>query len=217
MILVASLFNTPIDFFKSEEVPTILVKINNGMVEHQLPNWSGDTWTPYGSWSTYLNKAYVKNRTEGATVGSYTYPKHCVLIHESDDTNVPVGTKYGSACPADIVAKTCPENATIVDGLCECDSGFELVKGICQPDNSTSGRSDDNPPLTGTCADPNDSGYGQPECVGCNDGYEDNSDGLGCVEIQDDDDDDGEENNTLKYIGFGGVALVALIAISKAF
>lgn len=146
MILSASLFNTPINFFNSEEVPTILVKINNGMVEHQLPNWSGDTWTSYGSWSTYLNKAYVKNRTEGATVGSYTFTKHCVLIHESDDPNVPAGTKYGSACPADIVAKTCPENATIVDGLCECDSGFELVNGICQPDNSISdnGDNDDN-------------------------------------------------------------------------
>ncbi len=146
MILSSSLFNTPINFFNSEEVPTILVKINNGMVEHQLPNWSGDTWTSYGSWSTYLNKAYVKNRTEGATVGSYTFTKHCVLIHESDDPNVPTGTKYGSACPADIVAKTCPENATIVDGLCECDSGFELVNGICQPDNSISdnGDNDDN-------------------------------------------------------------------------
>lgn len=145
MILEASLFNTPIDFFKSDDVPTILVKIKDGKVEHQLPNWSGDTWTPYGSWSSYLNKEYVKNRTDGATVGSHTYSKHCVLIHESDDPNVPVGTKYGSACSADIVAKNCPENATIVNGLCECDSGFELDNGLCQPANSTSGSSDEDP------------------------------------------------------------------------
>ncbi len=193
MILGASLFNTPINFFNSEEVSTILVKINNGTVKHQLPNWAGDTWTPYGPWSAYLNTDYVKNRTEGATVGSYTYPKHCVLIHESDDPNVPVGTKYGSACPADIVAKTCPENATIVNGLCECDTGFELVKGICQPDNSTSGRSGDNGD------DDNDNG----------DDGDDGSDG------DDDDADDGEENNTLKYIGFGGAALLGLIVLAK--
>lgn len=141
MILSASLFNTPINF-NSEEVPTILVKIENGMVEHQLPNWAGNTWTSYGTWASYLDKDYVKNRLEGATVGDYTYPQHCVLIHESDDDAVPAGTKYGSACPADIVAKTCPENATIVDGLCECDSGFELVNGLCQPENTNSGGSD---------------------------------------------------------------------------
>ena len=199
MILAASLFNTPIDFFNSEEVPTILVKIKNGMVEHQLPNWSGDTWTSYGSWSSYLNTAYVKNRTEGATVGSYTYPKHCVLIHESDDTNVPVGTKYGSACPADIVAKTCPENATIVNGLCECDTGFELVKGICQPDNSTSGRSD------GSITQMN---YGDSD-------DSDDTDDDGADDDDDDDADDGEENNTLKYIGFGGAALLGLIVLAK--
>ena len=193
MILVASLFNTPIDFFKSEEVPTILVKINNGMVEHQLPNWSGDTWTNYGSWSTYLNKAYVKNRTEGATVGSYTFPKHCVLIHESDDANVPVGTKYGSACPADIVAKTCPENATIVNGLCECDSGFELVKGICQPDNSTtSGRSDN----------------------GDNDDDDDDDNGDNGGSDNGDDDNDDEESGT-PWLLYGGIGVVGLLIISK--
>ena len=193
MILVASLFNTPIDFFKSEEVPTILVKINNGMVEHQLPNWSGNTWTNYGPWSSYLNKAYVKNRTEGATVGSYTYPKHDVLIHESDDPNVPVGTKYGSACPADIVAKTCPENATIVNGLCECDSGFELVKGICQPDNSTtSGRSDN----------------------GDNDDDDDDDNGDNGGSDNGDDDNDDEESGT-PWLLYGGIGVVGLLIISK--
>ncbi len=196
MILLASLFNTPINFFKSEEVPTILVKIKNGMVEHQLPNWSGDTWTSYGSWSSYLNKPYVKNRTEGATVGSYTYTKHCVLIHESDDPNVPVGTKYGSACPADIVAKTCPENATIVNGLCECDSGFELVNGICQPDNSTtttSGRSDN-----GDNDDDNDDDNG------------DNGDNGG----SDNGDDDDEESGT-PWLLYGGIGVVGLLIVSK--
>lgn len=175
-------FGSPVRSFRSESAPTILVKINNGMVKHQLPNWSGDTWTSYGPWSTYLNTAYVKNRTEGATVGSYTFTKHCVLIHESDDTNVPAGTKYGSACPADIVAKTCPENATIVDGLCECDSGFLLVKGICQPtSSSTSGRSS----TTQNCDDSNRETNSDGSCASsCKSGYVFDSANL-CVPEED--------------------------------
>ena len=107
------------------------------------------------------------------------------------------------------------------DTLAEAQAVFDTMKagaqeamGVTQGGNGD----DDDPPFVGTCADPNDSGYGQTECVGCNDGYEDNNDGLGCVEITDGDDedeDDGEENNTLKYIGMGGAGLIALIVLSK--
>ena len=206
-------FGSPAGSFRSESVPTILVKIDTtaggyNKVKHQLPNWSGDTWTPYApSWSSYKGKKAITDRVEGKTVGNYTYPKHCVLVHESNDPNVPVGTKYGSACPADITAKECPENSTIVDGLCECDSGFSLVNGICQP-SQTSGRSSTT---TQTCDDSNRETNSDGSCASsCKSGYVFDSTNL-CVAEEDDEEDEGLPWGTIGF--FGGIGLLTLVAL----
>ena len=106
-------------------------------------------------------------------------------------------------------------NASNTAGTLGDDNWPDQISRICETDdNGDNGdNGDDDPPLVGTCADPNDSGYGLPDCAGCNDGYEDNNDGLGCVEIQDD--DDGDEDNTLKYIGIGGAGLIGLLVFMK--
>lgn len=207
-------FGSPVRSFRSESAPTILVKIDTtasgyNKVKHQLPNWSGNTWTPYApSWSSYKGKKAITDRVEGKTVGNYTYPKHCVLVHESNDPNVPVGTKYGSACPADITAKECPENSTIVDGLCECDSGFSLVNGICQP-TETSGRSSTT--TTQTCDDSNRETNSDGSCASsCKSGYVFDSANL-CVPEDDDDDDEGLPWGTIGF--FGGIGLLTLVAL----
>ena len=114
-------------------------------------------------------------------------------------------TYYETRNEADTVGSahvTTQYNDSVTEGNLGDDDWPDQISRICETDN---GGDDDDPPLIGTCADPNDSGYGQTECVGCNDGYEDNSDGLGCVEIQDNDDDDdnGEDSNNLKWIGYG--------------
>lgn len=206
-------FGSPAGSFRSESVPTILVKIDTtasgyNKVKHQLPNWSGDTWTPYGgSWEQYKNQKAIKDRVEGKTVGNYTYPKHCVLVHESNDPDVPVGTKYGSACPADITAKECPENSTIVDGLCECDSGFSLVNGICQP-SQTSGRSSTT---TQTCDDSNRETNSDGSCASsCKSGYVFDSTNL-CVAEEGDEEDEGLPWGTIGF--FGGIGLLTLVAL----
>ena len=206
-------FGSPAGSFRSESVPTILVKIDTtasgyNKVKHQLPNWSGDTWTPYGgSWEQYKNQKAIKDRVEGKTVGNYTYPKHCVLVHESNDPDVPVGTKYGSACPADITAKECPENSTIVDGLCECDSGFSLVNGICQP-SQTSGRS---PTTTQNCDDSNRETNSDGSCASsCKSGYVFDSTNL-CVAEEGDEEDEGLPWGTIGF--FGGIGLLTLVAL----
>ena len=242
MILGDSLFQTEVLFNTSPEpyVPTILVKIDTtatgiNKVKHQLPNWSGDTWTPYSSsWEAYKNKTHVKYRVNGATIGDYTFTKHCVLVHESNDPNVPVGTKYGSACPTDIVAKTCSENSTIVNGLCECDDGFELVNGICVASGGTSGRSDDDDDDDDNgndngittdlcesviCSDINRDEHADDEplydtsvqdcCGECSTGYEEDDNGE-CQSLN------GEEGTPwILYGGLGLAVLVGLIILKK--
>ena len=211
MILGNSIFQSEVLFNTSPEpyVPTVLVKIDttatsNNKIKHQLPNWSGDTWTPYAtSWEAYKNKTYVKYRVNGATIGDYTYPKHCFLVHESNDPNVPVGTKYGSACPTDIVAKTCPANSSIVNGLCECDTGYALVKGICQGSGGTSGRSDDDDDDATDCADENREDTLSGDCGDCLSGYVKDSTTSTCIPEE-------EEEETTPWILYGMLGAMGL-------
>ena len=113
----------------------------------------------------------------------------------------------------DITAKECPSGATvddstIVDGLCECDSGFSLVNGICQPtSSSTSGRSS----TTQTCDDSNRETNSDGSCASsCKSGYVFDSANL-CVPEEDDDDDEGLPWGTIGF--FGGIGLLTLFAV----
>ena len=134
----------PVFFNLEEEVPIMLVKISaNGIIEHKQHNapafdetGSDNEWFEYGfnGWEAYKNLGWVKGRAL-ADHAMYKrllandppdWKKYCFKVHESVDSNVPVGTIYGDVC-------ICGVNSTKVGDVCECDEGYEYIQGICKP------------------------------------------------------------------------------------
>jgi|TARA_A100000164_G_scaffold57294_1_gene45925 hypothetical protein len=170
-----------------------------------------EVWKKQLGSSTEGNAAYKIYQKVGESLPYKLITYNCATGQEMQTTY------YETRNEADTVGSahvTTQYNDSVTEGNLGDDDWPDQISRICETDN---GGDDDDPPLIGTCADPNDSGYGQTECVGCNDGYEDNSDGLGCVEIQDNDDDDdnGDDSNNLKWIGYGAAGLFGLLIINK--
>jgi len=88
--------------FKSEDVPTFIVKIDttatgNKKIMHQLPHWTdslenSDTFVPYGwSWAHYKTQTAIASKED----------THCFFVIESNDPNVPEGTEWGACSDGD--------------------------------------------------------------------------------------------------------------------
>lgn len=241
MILAASLFNTPIDFFKSEFAADTSKDVSADAGKDTVEvKWYANSGKYWWNRSAVGYSGYVSTgKTSADAVSNW--------LRNTLSATQGMGVKFLSLAPHDTVqpidcemfawgswsnwsewsdcvdgsqlrtrTKTRSAKTPAANGGTACPTDLEQTETETQTCGGTTGRSDNgdgDPPLDGTCADPNDSGYGQTECIGCNAGYEDNNDGNGCVEITDGDED--EENNTLKYIGIGGAGLIALIVLSK--
>jgi hypothetical protein len=232
MILLASLFGTPLQLFGTEPNQELIFR-----------STMTDTFTNTETWVTmaftdFFNECWGPNWwTDGRQIDRV----EAIVQTQDPTTEVDANSNTGGAYGWHIRFKDTAGDlrhqsffykptefeawGTTAHSGCQTRKNFLMGYDNSGPD--AVGQADgtfkpfetdeDDDDVVAPCEDSNATVSTDGSCGPCKSGYEDLYDGNGCVEITDgdDEDEDDDRNKTIKYIGMGGAGLIALIVLSK--